>query len=37
MKKLKAKDFIGNMKELILADGIRIYDPEEFSQKIARY
>jgi UDPglucose 6-dehydrogenase len=32
--KLKPKDFIGNMKQPILVDGRRIYDPEEFSRKI---
>jgi len=33
-KKLKPKDFIENMKQLILIDGRRIYNPEEFSEKL---
>jgi UDPglucose 6-dehydrogenase len=33
-KKLKPKDFAENMKQPILIDGRRIYDPREFSQKL---
>ena len=33
-KKLKPKDFTKNMKQPILIDGRRIYNPEEFSQKM---
>jgi UDPglucose 6-dehydrogenase len=33
-KKLKPEDFTKNMKQPILIDGRRIYNPEEFSQKM---
>jgi UDPglucose 6-dehydrogenase len=33
-KKLKPEDFTKNMKKPILIDGRRIYNPEEFSQKM---
>jgi UDPglucose 6-dehydrogenase len=33
-KKLKPEDFIKNMKQSILIDGRRIYDPDEFSRKM---
>ena len=33
-KKLKPEDFTNNMKQPILIDGRRIYNPEEFSQKM---
>jgi UDPglucose 6-dehydrogenase len=33
-RKLKPKDFTANMKQPILIDGRRIYDPEEFSRKM---
>ena len=33
-KKLKPEDFIKNMKQPILIDGRRIYNPEEFSKKL---
>jgi len=33
-KKLKSEDFVENMKQPILIDGRRIYNPEEFSKKI---
>ncbi|MDI6846747.1 MAG: hypothetical protein QMD23_01225 [Candidatus Bathyarchaeia archaeon] len=33
-KKLKPEDFIQNMKQPILVDGRRIYNPEEFKQKL---
>jgi len=33
-KKLKPEDFTQNMREPILIDGRRIYDPEEFSKKL---
>jgi UDPglucose 6-dehydrogenase len=33
-KKLKPEDFTNNMKQPILVDGRRIYNPEEFSQKM---
>lgn len=33
-KKLKSEDFTKNMKHPVLIDGRRIYDPEEFSQKM---
>ncbi|MCW4047179.1 MAG: UDP-glucose/GDP-mannose dehydrogenase family protein [Candidatus Bathyarchaeota archaeon] len=33
-KKLKPEDFIKNMKQPALIDGRRIYNPEEFSQKL---
>ena len=33
-KKLKPADFINNMKQPALVDGRRIYNPEEFSQKM---
>jgi UDPglucose 6-dehydrogenase len=33
-KKLKPEDFTKNMKQPILVDGRRIYDPEEFSRKM---
>jgi len=32
-KKLKPEDFTKNMKQPILIDGRRIYNPEEFSKK----
>jgi UDPglucose 6-dehydrogenase len=33
-KKLKPEDFIKNMKQPVLIDGRRIYDPDEFSRKM---
>jgi UDPglucose 6-dehydrogenase len=33
-KKLKPEDFIKSMKQPILVDGRRVYDPEEFSKKM---
>ena len=33
-KKLKPEDFTQNMRESILIDGRRVYDPEEFSKKL---
>jgi len=33
-KKLKPEDFAKNMKKPILIDGRRIYNPEEFNQKL---
>jgi len=33
-KKLKPRDFIENMKQPILIDGRRIYNPEEFNRKL---
>ena len=33
-KKLTPEDFIKNMKQPILIDGRRIYDPEAFSRKL---
>jgi UDPglucose 6-dehydrogenase len=33
-KKLKPEDFIKNMKQAVLIDGRRIYDPQEFSRKM---
>jgi UDPglucose 6-dehydrogenase len=33
-KKLKPEDFTQNMREPILIDGRRIYDPQEFSKKL---
>jgi UDPglucose 6-dehydrogenase len=33
-KKLKPEDFTKNMKQPILIDGRRIYNPEEFSKKL---
>jgi len=33
-KKLKPQDFIENMKQPVLIDGRRIYNPEEFSEKL---
>jgi UDPglucose 6-dehydrogenase len=33
-KKLKPEDFIKNMKQAVLIDGRRIYDPEMFSRKL---
>jgi UDPglucose 6-dehydrogenase len=33
-KKLKPMDFVKNMKQPLLIDGRRIYNPEEFSQKL---
>jgi len=33
-KKLKPEDFTRNMRQLFLIDGRRIYNPEEFSQKL---
>jgi UDPglucose 6-dehydrogenase len=33
-KKLKPEDFTKNMKQPVLIDGRRIYDPEEFSRKM---
>jgi len=33
-KKLKPEDFTQNMRESILIDGRRIYDPKEFSKKL---
>jgi len=33
-KKLKPEDFTRNMKQPILIDGRRIYNPEEFTQKM---
>jgi UDPglucose 6-dehydrogenase len=33
-KKLKPEDFIKNMKQPLLIDGRRIYNPEEFSRKM---
>jgi UDPglucose 6-dehydrogenase len=33
-KKLKPEDFTKNMKQAVLIDGRRIYDPEEFSKKM---
>jgi UDPglucose 6-dehydrogenase len=33
-KKLKPEDFTKNMKQPVLIDGRRIYDPEEFSKKM---
>jgi UDPglucose 6-dehydrogenase len=33
-KKLKPEDFIKNMKQPVLIDGRRIYNPEEFTQKM---
>jgi UDPglucose 6-dehydrogenase len=33
-KKLKPEDFIRNMKQPVLVDGRRIYDPEEFGRKM---
>lgn len=33
-KKLKPQDFTGSMKQPVLIDGRRIYDPEEFSRKM---
>jgi UDPglucose 6-dehydrogenase len=33
-KKLKPEDFTKHMKQPILIDGRRIYNPEEFSQKM---
>jgi len=34
LKKLKPEDFTKNMKKPILIDGRRIYNPEEFNQKL---
>jgi len=33
-KRLKPEDFIKNMKQPVLVDGRRIYDPEEFGQRM---
>jgi UDPglucose 6-dehydrogenase len=33
-KRLKPEDFIKNMKQPVLVDGRRIYDPEEFGQRL---
>jgi len=33
-KKLKPEDFVHNMRQPILIDGRRIYDPAEFGQKL---
>jgi len=33
-KKLQPKDFIQNMRQPVLIDGRRIYDPKKFSQKL---
>ena len=34
LKKLKPKDFLQNMRQPILIDGRRIYNPKEFSEKL---
>jgi UDPglucose 6-dehydrogenase len=34
LKELKLEDFTKNMKQPILIDGRRIYNPEEFNQKL---
>jgi len=33
-KKLKPEDFVKNMKQPMLIDGRRIFDPKEFSKKL---